>query len=72
MSDYLLSPQRHSEQAQRSWSAVQRFVNRLTARERSLRALCIAFDGPQMFKAQLFPIYDYTLALLDGFNNVEV
>jgi glycosyltransferase involved in cell wall biosynthesis len=72
MSDYLLSPQRHFEQAQRSWSAVQRFVNRLPPRDRSLRALGVALDDPEMFKAQLLAIHDYTVAILAGFNNVEV
>jgi glycosyltransferase involved in cell wall biosynthesis len=72
MSDYLLSPQRHFEQARRSWRAVQQFVNRLPARERSLRALCVALDDPQMFEAQVLAIHDYTLALLAEFNNLEV
>jgi glycosyltransferase involved in cell wall biosynthesis len=72
MSDYLLAPRRHFEQAQRSWRAVQRFANRLPARDRSLRALCVPLDDPEMFKAQLHAIHDYTVALFGGFDNVEV
>jgi glucosyl-dolichyl phosphate glucuronosyltransferase len=71
-SDYLLAPQQRLKQAKNSWHAVERFVNRLPPRERSLRALCLAIDDPEMFKAQIFAIYDYTMAILAGFNNVEI
>jgi glucosyl-dolichyl phosphate glucuronosyltransferase len=71
-SDYLLAPQQRFEQAPSSWHHVMRFVNRLPPRDRSLRALCMPIDDPEMFKAQVLAVYDYTLSILAGFNNVEI
>ena len=71
-SDYILSPQAHFERAHESWKGVLWFVNRLPPRARSLSALSMNIDDPELFKAQVHAIYDYTIALLAGFNNVEL
>lgn len=70
-SDYMLDPQRCFERAQACWRGALWFVNRLPPRDRSLRALCIPIDDPDLFKGQIGAIYNYTIAILAGFNNAE-
>jgi glycosyltransferase involved in cell wall biosynthesis len=71
-SDYILAPQARFERAHESWHGVLWFVNKLPPRDRSLRALHVPLEDPELFKAQLSAIYDYTIAILAGFNNAEL
>jgi glycosyltransferase involved in cell wall biosynthesis len=71
-SDYMLAPQLRFEQAPDSWRGVLWFINKLPPRDRSLRALYMPIEDPELFKEQISAIYNYTIAILAGFNNVEL
>lgn len=71
-SDYMLDPQLWFERAPSCWREALSFVNRLPPRDRSLRALCIPIEDPDIFKAQVGAVYSYTIAILAGFNDAEI
>jgi glycosyltransferase involved in cell wall biosynthesis len=71
VSDYLQNGKKHFDEAPAGWSDVLHFANSLPPRDRSLRALYVPFEDPQMFAKQVSALYNYTIALLTGFRGVK-
>jgi hypothetical protein len=71
VSDYLKDPAGGFENAPRHWHTIYNFVNRLSPRDRSPRAFFTETNDAELFKAQMAALYNYTTALLTGFNGLE-
>jgi glycosyltransferase involved in cell wall biosynthesis len=71
VSDYLQNGKIYFDQAPGGWNDVLHFANSLPPRDRSLRALYVPFDDPQMVRMQVSALYSYTITMLTGFRGVE-
>ena len=71
VSDYLKDPECVIDGALRHWTTIYDFVNRLSPRNRSPRAFFTETDDAELFKSQMSALYNYTAALLTGFDGVE-
>lgn len=70
-SEYMLDPKRAFEIAPRYWGAVAEFFSHLPAKDRTPRGFYVEQTTPDMFRLQLSALYNFTLALLSGFNGFE-
>ncbi|MGH6878987.1 MAG: hypothetical protein ACREHV_16635, partial [Rhizomicrobium sp.] len=70
-SEYLQDPQHAFVAAPHYWGGVTDFFSRLPSRDRTPRGLYVEQSSPDMFRLQLSALYNFTLALLSGFNGFE-
>jgi GT2 family glycosyltransferase len=70
-SDYLQDPVRMFEQAPACWRGVTEYFARLPPKHRNPRGLYVHLDDPEMFRMQISALYDFTVALLSGFRDIE-
>jgi hypothetical protein len=71
VSDYLLDPAGSFEKAPTYWPGVTNFYALLPPKYRTPRGFYIDQDDPEMVHKQMSALYNFTLALLAGFNGVD-
>jgi glucosyl-dolichyl phosphate glucuronosyltransferase len=71
VSDYLQDPKGLFEKAPRYWNGVTDFYARLPPKHRTPRGLYVELDDPDLFRRQLSALYNFTVAVLAGFNGLE-
>jgi glucosyl-dolichyl phosphate glucuronosyltransferase len=71
VSDYLLDSPTLFEKAPGYWLGVTDFFARLPPQYRTPRGLYIDQPDPEMFRMQMSALYNFTVALLAGFNGIE-
>jgi len=71
VSDYLLDPERAYENAPDYWRGVTQFFARLPPKYRTPRGLYVDQREPDMFDMQMSALYNFTTALLSGFNGFD-
>jgi len=72
VSDFTMDPAARTTQAKQDWGKVTQYFNAVPPLERTLRGLYHETDDPEMFRWQVGTVYLSTLALLAGFEGVEV
>jgi glycosyltransferase involved in cell wall biosynthesis len=72
VSDFTLDPAASIADARKQWDQVARYFNRAPPLERTMRGLYYETDDPDVFRWQIGAIYSATLAMLAGFEGVEV
>jgi len=70
-SDYLLDPVRQFNQASSYWNGVMDYYARLPPKFRNPRGLYVHQGDPEMFRMQISALYNFTIALLSGFQGIE-
>lgn len=70
-SDYLLDPVRQFNQASNYWNGVTEYYARLPPKYRNPRGLYVHQSDPEMFRIQISALYNFTIALLSGFQGIE-
>ena len=70
-SEYMLDPKHAFEIAPKCWSTVTEFFSHLPAKDRTPRGFYVEQTSPDLFRLQLSALYNFTLALLSGFNGFE-
>lgn len=71
VSDYLQNPQRMFEKAPQYWKGVTAYYALLPAKDRTPRGFYIDQRDPGLFQMQISSIYNFTLALLAGFADLD-
>jgi glycosyltransferase involved in cell wall biosynthesis len=71
VSDYLLDPVRAFEDAPGHWRAVTEFFARLPPKYRTPRGFYVEQSESEMFDMQISALYNFTIALLSGFNGLD-
>jgi glycosyltransferase involved in cell wall biosynthesis len=71
VSDYVLDQQALFEKAPNYWRGVTEFYARLPPQHRTPRGLYVDQTDPEMFRMQMSALYNFTVALLAGFNGLE-
>ena len=71
MSDYILDPERAFENAPDYWRGVTEFFAHLPPKYRTPRGLYVDQREPDMFAMQMSALYNFTIALLSGFNGLD-
>lgn len=71
VSDYLMNTERAFANAPSGWRGVTAFYARLPPKYRTPEGLHVEQDSPEMFAMQLSALYNFTLALLSGFNGLD-
>jgi glycosyltransferase involved in cell wall biosynthesis len=71
VSDYLLDPARFFEAAPGYWRGVTNYYTRLPPKYRTPRGLYVEQQDPDMFEMQMSAIYNFTIAMLAGFRDLE-
>jgi glucosyl-dolichyl phosphate glucuronosyltransferase len=71
VSDYLQNPKALFEKAPQYWNGVTDFYTRLAPKHRTPRGLYVELDDPDLFRRQLSALYNFTVAVLAGFNGIE-
>lgn len=70
-SDYILDPVRQFNQASSYWNGVMDYYARLPPKYRNPRGLYVHQSDPEMFRMQISALYNFTIALLSGFQGIE-
>jgi glycosyltransferase involved in cell wall biosynthesis len=70
-SDYLMDPDRAFENAPNYWRGVTQYFARLPPKDRTPRGLYVDHHDPDMFGMQVAALYNFTIALLSGFNGLD-
>jgi len=71
VSDYMLDSPGLFEKAPDYWRGVTEFFARLPPQHRNPRGLYVEQHDPEMFRMQMSALYNFTVALLAGFNGLE-
>jgi glucosyl-dolichyl phosphate glucuronosyltransferase len=71
VSDYVLDSPGMFEKAPDYWRGVTEFFARLPPQHRNPRGLYAEQHDPEMFRMQMSALYNFTVALLAGFNGLE-
>ncbi len=71
VSDYMLDSPGLFEKAPDYWRGVTEFFARLPPQHRNPRGLYVEQQDPEMFRMQMSALYNFTVALLAGFNGLE-
>ncbi len=71
VSDYLQDSGRMFELAPQYWKGVTEFYARLPPKYRTPRGFHIEQDDPEMFRMQIAALYNFTVALLSGFQDLD-
>ena len=71
VSDYMLDPERAYDNAPDCWRGVTQFFARLPPKYRTPRGLYVDQHEPDMFDMQMSALYNFTTALLSGFNGFD-
>jgi hypothetical protein len=72
VSDFTLDPAARVADARKQWGQVVKYFNGAPPLERTMRGLFFETDDPDVFRSQIGTIYSATLAMLAGFEGVEV
>lgn len=70
-SDYLMDTERFFAGAANGWRGVTAFYARLPPKDRTPRGLYVEQETPEMFAMQMSALYNFTIALLSGFNGLN-
>jgi glycosyltransferase involved in cell wall biosynthesis len=70
-SDYLMDTERAFAGAANGWRGVTAFYARLPPKDRTPRGLYVDQQAPEMFEMQMSALYNFTIALLSGFNGLN-
>ena len=71
VSDYMLDSEHAFEHAPDYWCGVTQFFARLPPKLRTPRGLYVDQREPDMFGMQVLALYNFTIALLSGFNGLD-
>jgi glycosyltransferase involved in cell wall biosynthesis len=71
VSDYMLDSQGLFEKAPDYWRGVTEFFAKLPPKHRNPRGLYVEQLDPEMFRMQMSALYNFTVAVLAGFNGIE-
>jgi glycosyltransferase involved in cell wall biosynthesis len=71
VSDYLMDSERAFEKAPGAWRGVTRFFAQLPPKYRTPRGLYVDQDNPDMVAQQMQALYNFTMAMLSGFNGLD-
>ena len=71
VSDFLMNPDEQSKYIKEDWENIRAYINSMPPEDRSIRALKIATDDPNVFEWQLSAVYTITRLSLCGFDGLE-
>jgi glycosyltransferase involved in cell wall biosynthesis len=71
VSDYLLDPARFFEAAPGYWHGVTNYYAHLPPKYRTPRGLYMEQQDPDMFQMQMSALYNFTIAMLAGFRDLD-
>ncbi len=71
VSDFVMNPDEQERHSEHDWHSLKAFINSMPPQERSIRALHMSTDDPDVFKWQLSAVYAMTRLTLSGFDGLE-
>ena len=72
VSDYMMEPEKFSQQGKPYWQGLRGYFNSLPPHERTIRGLLFETNDPDLFRWQVGTIYMLTALNLAGFDGVDI